>query len=110
MPVFGMPVFDGMKDRPGARRIIFEYSRQASMLLDYQTADKTIIFDHLAPRDENVRGQYEFYGPDFSYDGLRLVSGRWRLIEDLPLKNPPSPLDLKFNDPKTTTKGTKRDL
>lgn len=111
--VFGMPVFDGFKAKPAAKRVIFEYARQASMHLDFQAADNTIIFDHLAPKDDKLAGKFENYGPDMSYDGLRLGAGRWRLVEDLRLSNPPTRKDEKFNDPTDPafkTKGLRRQL
>lgn len=97
---FGMPVFDGDKDHPAQKRVIFEYSRRASMLLNYDPKISTIVFDHLAPPDENLKGRFELYGPDFSYDGYKLNNGRWKLAEDLQLKNPPTDQDDNFNDPK----------
>ena len=45
-----------------------------------------IVFDHLSPSREDLEGQYQFYGPDFSYDGLRWKDCGWVLIEDLDLR------------------------
>jgi len=101
---FGMPVFDGDKDRPNKQRIIFEYSKQVSMILNYVPEDGRIVFDHLAPPDPNLKGKFDSYGPDMSYDGFRLLNGRWRLVEDLQLKNPPSATDGQFNDPRKPPK------
>jgi hypothetical protein len=97
---FGMPVFDGDKERPNKQRIIFEYSKQVSMMLNYLPENNSIVFDHLSPPDDKLKGKFEVYGPDMSYDGFRLTNGRWRLAEDLELKNAPSELDEQFNDPK----------
>ncbi|MXV52077.1 hypothetical protein GS399_13950 [Pedobacter sp. HMF7647] len=99
-PVFGMSVFDGNKGVSSNKRIIFEYSRQASMLLNYDTKTGMIVFDHLAAPDAKMVGNPELYGPDMSYDGYKLVGGRWKLVQDIPLKNPPSGEDVLFNDPK----------
>ena len=101
-----MPVFDGDKERPNKQRIIFEYSKQVSMMLNYLPDDSRIVFDHLSPPDPNLKGKFDFYGPDMSYDGFRLVNGRWRLTEDLELKNAPSQLDEQFNDPRKPGKIT----
>lgn len=98
--IFGMPVFDGEKEKPDQKRIIFEYSRKASMVLNYEAAKETIVFDHLAPPDPKLKGRFELYGPDFSYDGYKLLNGRWRLVQDLELKNEPTDQDANFNDPK----------
>jgi hypothetical protein len=96
---FGMPVFDADKEHPNKQRIIFEYSRQVSMMLRY-LPDGRIVFDHLSPPNPDLKGKPDSYGPDMTYDGFRLVNGRWRLIQDLELKNPPSELDEQFNDPR----------
>ncbi|WP_132129188.1 hypothetical protein [Anseongella ginsenosidimutans] len=96
-PVFGMPVFhtkEGVKNR-----ILFQYSSKASMMLDYLPEKKTIIFDHLVPFSEGQKGNYEFYGPDLSYDGFALQNGQWHLTEDLELQNDRNNLDKFFNDP-----------
>jgi hypothetical protein len=97
---FGMPVFDGDPDNLGKKRIIFEYDRRASMFLNYESTINTIVFDHLAPPDPKLKGKFELYGPDFSYDGFKLVNGRWKFVPDLELKNNPTDQDDNFNDPK----------
>ena len=97
---FGMPVFDGDQDNTGKKRIIFEYDRRASMFLNYESTINTIVFDHLAPPDPKLKGKFDLYGPDFSYDGFKLVNGRWKFVPDLELKNNPTDQDDNFNDPK----------
>lgn len=97
---FGMPVFDGDKEQPNKKRAIFEYDRRASMVLNYEPSISSIVFDHLAPPDPKLKGRFELYGPDFSYDGYRLVNGRWKFVQDLELKNTPTDQDDNFNDPK----------
>jgi hypothetical protein len=97
---FGMPVFDGDQDNPGKKRIIFEYDRRASMFLNYEPQINTIVYDHLAPPDPKLKGKFELYGPDFSYDGFKLVNGRLKFVSDLELKNNPTDQDDNFNDPK----------
>ena len=97
---FGMPVFDGDKEDPDQKRIIFEYARQVSMGLNYDPKLNMIVFDHLAPPDIKLKGNFEFYGPDMSYDGYKLTNGRWKLVEDIEMKNPESENDDNFNDPR----------
>jgi len=97
---FGMPVFDGDKEQPFKKRVIFEYDRRATMVLNYDSSLSTVVFDHLAPPDPKLKGRFELYGPDFSYDGYRLVNGRWKFVPDLELKNDPTDQDDKFNDPR----------
>jgi hypothetical protein len=107
---FGMPVFDGSKEHQGKKRIIFEYNRQASMILNYIPKDGTIVFDHLASPDPNLKDKPELMGPDMSYDGFKLVNGRWKFVEDLQLKNSPTQNDNIFNDPRKPGKENQRKI
>ncbi|MEJ6980360.1 hypothetical protein WG906_07855 [Pedobacter sp. P351] len=102
--VFGMPVFDGDKERSGKNRIVYEYNRQVSFMLNYLPKEGTIVFDHLAPPDPKLQDKPELFGPDMSYDGYKLVNGRWKYVSDLQLKNSPSETDEIYNDPKKPSK------
>ena len=98
-PVFGAAVFDGSKKK----RVIFEYTRQASMLLKYIPEDKNmIVFDHLSPPDEKQKNSPESYGPDLSYDGYELINGKWKLVENLDLRNVPNDKEDDHYRPKKT--------
>lgn len=97
---FGMPIFDSNKETVNHKRLIFEYTRQASMMMNYEPKENMIVLDHLAPPDPKLKGQFNLYGPDFSYDGYKLTNGRWKFIEDIELKNPASNKDDGFNDPR----------
>ncbi len=80
-PVFGTPVFqfkDGIRNR-----VIFEYSSKVVMMVRYVPAMDMIIYDHLSPGSPRLKGLYRYYGPDFSYDGLRFVNGRWIHQQDV---------------------------
>jgi len=68
-------------------RKIFEYSARVSMILRYEKDRSLIVYDHLSPSQPDYEGQYQFYGPDSSYDGLEFRNCFWNLIEDLNLKN-----------------------
>ncbi len=76
-PLFGKDVFK----IPGkfAKRVMFEYASEVSMSLKYNTGRKQIIFSHLAPNtpDPNLVGQYQYYGPDGSFDALSMKKGKW---------------------------------
>ena len=100
---FGLPVFEGNQENRGKNRIVFEYNRQVSMMLNYRPKEKTIVFDHLAPPDPKMKGKYEMYGPDMSYDGFKIVNGKLKYLEDLELKNDPSEVDNLFIDPRKGT-------
>jgi hypothetical protein len=96
-PSLGMPVFDKSNNR---KRIVFEYTRQASMLLRYVPDQNLIVFDHLAPPDDKMKDQPETFGPDLSYDGYKLKNGRWEFIENLDMRNIPESKDAEYIDPK----------
>jgi hypothetical protein len=83
-PLFGAPVFSF---RDGIRhRAVFEYSSKAVMLLRYMPEDDMIIYDHLSPSSPRFKGQYRYYGPDFSYDALKFGNGSWVSIPDVDWK------------------------
>ncbi len=76
-PIFGKDVFKF----PGkfAKRIMFEYASEVAMSLKYNANRKQIIFSHLAPNglDPTLEGQYQYYGPDGSFDALEMKKGKW---------------------------------
>jgi hypothetical protein len=84
-PVFGKRVFKNVRE--SVTRVIFEYSAQADMVLTYDKEKEMIIYDHLSPYRPSLKGQYEFYGPDFSYDGLKFERGIWNSYPDLDVRN-----------------------
>ncbi|RYY37343.1 MAG: hypothetical protein EOP46_03045 [Sphingobacteriaceae bacterium] len=99
---FGAPVFDG--NGKTRKRVVFEYTRQASMMLRYVPGENLIVFDHLAPPDKKMTGKFDMYGPDLSYDGYKLKNGRWQFIENLDMRNVPLQADETFIDPKKEAK------
>lgn len=68
-------------------RLIFEYGEKVSMLLHYDKRHKMIVWDHLAPSKPELKGQYMFYGPDSSYDGLYFNKGVWDFYSDINITN-----------------------
>ena len=84
-PVFGKAVFHYQKRMQ--HRVIFEYSAKVSMSLQWNDNLKMIIFDHLSPSKQSQTGNYRYYGPDFSYDGLRFEKGIWEMVEDIDVRN-----------------------
>lgn len=94
-PMLGMPVFNGSR-----KRVVFEYTRQASMLLRYVPEQNLIVFDHLAPPDDKMKDHPETFGPDLSYDGYKLKNGRWEFVNNLDMRNIPETRDAEYIDPK----------
>lgn len=84
---FGVPVF-ATESEKYACRVIFEFNAGAVMLLRYEPKMKMIVFDHLSPSSPGLKGRFEHYGPDFTYDGYRFRKGKWELKKNLELKNP----------------------
>lgn len=97
-PVFGMPVFNGNgKQR---KRVVFQYARQASMLLKYVPSQHLIVFDNLAPPDKKSKDRPETYGPDLTYNGYKLKGGEWVYQDNLDMRNVPNEQDDNYADPK----------
>ena len=68
-------------------RAVFEYSSNATMNISYEPKNKRFVFDHLSPENPNLKGMFQYYGPDFTYDALTLKKKRWTLTEDIDIKN-----------------------
>lgn len=97
---FGKPVFEATAGTATKNRIVFEYNKLNSMTLRMDKNEGMIVFDHLAPFDSNMEGNFEFYASDSSFDGYRLVGNKLKLMENIELKNEPTELDDFYVDPK----------
>ncbi len=98
-PVFGKSLFQTQKNGPFKNRVIFEYNKLNAMTLTVDSKVNMIIFDHLAPYDSKMVGNFEYYAGDLSFDGYKLVYGKLSLVEDVELKNDPSPNDDFYGKP-----------
>jgi hypothetical protein len=67
-------------------RIVFEFASTAVMSLRFNT-DKSIVFDHLSPFDPEFKDNYQYYGPDFSFDSYDFDKGFWRLKTNIDIRN-----------------------
>ena len=76
-PRFGLPVLMYEKEKKQKKRIIFEYNEMAVMSLRWEPGMNMIIFNHLSPPDSRFTGQYQYYGPDETFDGFELKKGKW---------------------------------
>ncbi len=77
----GLPIFQTnaiLYNEKPHNRLIFEYNERAQMMLQYSKADRMIVFDHLSPARPSLEGQFQFYGPDLSFDGLIFEEGIWK--------------------------------
>lgn len=77
----GMPIFQTKKEK--LKRIVFEYSKKATMSLKYESKYDRIVFDHLSPESPTMNGLYEYYVPDMSYDAYIYENDFWILNEDV---------------------------
>jgi hypothetical protein len=82
---FGAPIFEYNKKIQN--RVFFEHAERVSMSLKLQENSGKIVFDHLAPSQPNLEGQYEFYCPDFTTDAFEFKKGKWRLILNYEVRN-----------------------
>ena len=99
-PVFGKDVFRIPRKNP--RRYMFEYSSDVTMSVRYDERSNRIIYSHLASHrdDPLLEGQYQFYGPDGSYDALVMRKDKWEIEEDIDARNDRSKKDNEWNDPR----------
>lgn len=67
--------------------IEFEYNEKAIMSLRYNKEAKMIVFDHLSPYRASLDKDFEFYGPDFTYDGLKFEKGIWHHYKNIDITN-----------------------
>jgi len=86
VPTFGLPILSA-ENNVTKNRYIFEYAEQVKMLLHYDMRFKMIVWDHLAPPKPELKGQYLFYGPDSSYDGLFFEKGVWKFFSNINITN-----------------------
>jgi hypothetical protein len=67
-------------------RVVFEYGATAVMSLKFES-ESLIVFDHLSPFSPELKGNRQFYGPDFSFDSYIFEKDLWRLKTDIDIKN-----------------------
>lgn len=86
-PVFGKDVFKIPKKNP--KRIMFQYSTEVVMTLRYEPKKNAIVFSHLSPESDDpyLKEQYQFYGPDGSFDAFVRDKNKWKLVEDIDIRN-----------------------
>lgn len=84
-PRFAEKIFFNGEER--LDRMVFEYSSQVSISVSYDRQLKMITFDHLVPFHPIYRGDYKFYGPDGSFDGLDFEAGTWIYRDDVDARN-----------------------
>jgi hypothetical protein len=76
--------FDG---RDNMDRLVLEYSAQVAISVRFDPGSGMITFDHLVPFHPIYKNNYEFYGPDGSYEGIKFLGGIWILQRDIDARN-----------------------
>ncbi len=94
-PKFGKSVFK--IDRKKQKRVIFEYSRMANMMIQYDNDLEMIVYDHLSPSDPVYEGNAAYYGPDFSFDGFQFENNVWNHMSNVEYKSTPANTSKKYN-------------
>ena len=77
---------------------MFEFNAKLTMTLRYNATSESIVFDHLAPKEDFLDKQYQFYGPDLSYDAFIYRRGKWNFEEEVDVQNPRNKLDNVHHD------------
>lgn len=106
-PRFGAKIFrvQEWQDQSFQRapmRLILKYGGDISASVKWNEEEEMIVMDHLSPPDEKLKGVYQEYGPDMSYDGLEWEDDWWHLREEvrfetgqeIPIVPPDKPTDL----------------
>ena len=83
-PVFGAPLFS--VDNKTKLRIVFQFSARVMMNLKYDEKAKMIVFDHLEPSESRYKGDYQYYGPDLTYDGFEFKKNMWQFRSNLDIR------------------------
>ena len=99
MVKFGAPIFKTKKKTK--KRVIFEYSENAVMSLEYHNGVEQIVFDFLVPASSKLKGVYEYYGPSLNrFDAFTIDSGEWVYNEDIDIELDRNMKDFFWKDPK----------
>lgn len=75
-PKFGEEIFNFEGDVQA--RIIFDFNDRAAMTMRYDKEEQAIIFANLVPINPMMKGMYENYVPDGTYDYMKFEKGTWR--------------------------------
>ncbi len=79
---FGKPVFIFDKG-VSKNRILYEYSADAGVRVNYDEKEQMIICDHLQEIQGLLPGQGKTKVPDGSYEGFKLEKGKWKYIPNV---------------------------
>ena len=72
---FGAPIFEVENQK--LNRVQYEFSAQNIMELTFDEKNNRILLDHLSPPNSSLKGIYEYYGADLSYDAYYWEKNKW---------------------------------
>ena len=84
-PYFVRSLFFNGRDK--VDRYVLEYSSQVAISVRYDPGTDMITFDHLVPLHPIYEKNYEFYGPDGSFNGLEFSGGLWNYRDNIDARN-----------------------
>lgn len=87
----GQPRFGKMMVKVGrkkSKRLVFEYNKRASMMIQYDSQLGMIVMDHLSVMGDQDTDNPMFFGPDMSYDGLKFEDDMWIYTPKIEYKRP----------------------
>lgn len=93
----GLPVF--LRDGKSAKRLVFEYHKDAIFTLEYSEDLKMIVFDDLGPTHPSFEGKFAQYVPLQTFSGYKQNKGQWELERDVDFRRSKKEKDGPFNDP-----------
>ncbi|MCH8555379.1 MAG: hypothetical protein LAT76_09485 [Schleiferiaceae bacterium] len=87
-PQFGASIFmiENFNDRryyKAPQRLIMKYKNEVTASIRHEEKNKRILIDHVSPPDAALKGFYDNYGPDFTYDALIWRKKGWELETDV---------------------------
>lgn len=82
------------------KRFVMEYRDDAIAGMTYDPKFKRVVFDHLSPPRPDLEGQYQFYGPDMTFDAFVIKKGQLHFRENVKFLREKNAKDSNFYDPR----------
>jgi hypothetical protein len=87
----GQPRFGKMMVKVGrkkSKRLVFEYNKRATMMIQYDSQLGYIVMDHLSVMGSQDTDNPMFFVPDMSYDALKFEDDMWIYVPKIDYKRP----------------------
>jgi hypothetical protein len=82
---FGLPIFKNKTE--SKKRVILEFNSKTSISVKYHKNKKRIVFNHLVPIREDLKGLEEYYIPEGTFNSYDYTNGKWILNENIEIGN-----------------------